>query len=200
MDRLARALAAIDAVHAEDPRRVPWEGGSAASEWVYAERMTAWLERLAPAASEELRLAVRAQHLRRWELPRSDYPPGRTGYLRWRRECARRHAAAATEILAASGYGAARIERVRTLLEKRDRARDPEVQALEDAACLVFLEHELEAMAARTERAKLIEILRKTWRKMSPAGQRIARELRLSPPASSLLAAALESSPAARAG
>ena len=97
--RFDDALARIDAVNAEDPR---WDGGEP-SELVYAQRMTGWLERLAPDASEELRLAVRAQHIARWRLPRERFPEGRAGYKRWRSECARMHADVAGEILAEVG-------------------------------------------------------------------------------------------------
>jgi hypothetical protein len=163
--RFERALAAIDAVHAEDPE----QEGSEPKELVYARRMSAWLGKLAPDASEPLRLAVRCQHLRRWAIARSDYPEGKIGYLRWRKEEALAHAALAGEILGRAGYDD--VKGVQSLIKKERIKHDPEAQLLEDTACLVFLEHELAAFAAKHPETKVVEILRKTWPKMSPLTQ-----------------------------
>jgi hypothetical protein len=189
--RFARAIARIDAAHAEDPRRERTAAGEQAKELVYARRMTSWLERLEPAASEPLRLAARAQHLCRWRVARADYPEGRSGYLRWRRDCAELHARLAGEILAAEGYDAATIERVGALVRKRGLPGDPEALALEDAACLVFLEHELAAFAPKHDEPKLLGILERTWGKMSPRGRRVALALDLPTAARALLEKAL---------
>ena len=175
MSRLDEALARIDAVHAEDPEK---EGGEA-KELAYARRMGVWLEKLSPNASEPLRLAVRCQHLRRWSIPRSAYPEGKVGYLRWRKESAIAHAALAAEILGKAGYGAGTVQRVQSLIKKERIKHDAEAQLLEDAACLVFLEFEFAAFAAKHDEAKLIDILRKTWAKMSPQGQQQALGLQL---------------------
>jgi hypothetical protein len=175
MADIAEALARIDAVHAEDPDK---EGGRP-KELVYAERMSAWLSKLAPQASEALRLAVRCQHLRRWAIPRGAYPEGKPGYLRWRREQALAHAALAGEILVQAGYGAETVRRVQSLIRKERVKLDPEAQLVEDAACLVFLEFEFAGFAAKHDEAKLVEILRKTWAKMSPQGQKEALGLQL---------------------
>jgi hypothetical protein len=155
--------------------------------------MTRWLERLEPAASEALRLAVRAQHLCRWQVPREDYPAGRSGYLRWRRECAELHARLAGEILRDEGFDDGTVARVGDLLRKRGLPDDPEARALEDAACLVFLEHELAAFAPKHDEETLRRILERTWRKMSPRGQRAALALELPPSARELLERALRS-------
>jgi hypothetical protein len=149
--------------------------------------MTRWLERLEPAASEELRLAARAQHLCRWRIERSSYPDGRQGYLRWRRECAELHARLAREILGEAGYDAATIDRVADLVRKKGLPHDPEALALEDAACLVFLETELEAFARKHDEPKLLDILERTWRKMSPRGREMALGLELPPAARALV-------------
>ena len=149
--RLEEAFARIDAVNGEDPRRDDGEP----AEVVYARRMTEWLERLAPDASEELRLAVRAQHIARWRVPREGFPEGRAGYKRWRSECARMHAEVAGEILAEVGYQDGAVARVRALLTKQRLANDPEVQTLEDVACLVFLEHSFAGFAEKHARTLL---------------------------------------------
>jgi len=186
--RFERAMARIDAAHAEDPRR---DASGRPRELAYAERMSRWLAHLAPDASEALRLAVRCQHLRRWEIPRSAYPEGAAGYRRWRAEQARAHARAAAEILREAGYDEAFVARVQALVRKEGIKRDPEAQALEDAACLVFLEDEFAAFAARHDEAKLLAILRKTWAKMSERGRRAALALDLAPPLRALVERAL---------
>ena len=187
MSRFAVAMAGIDAVHAEDPEK---EGGQA-KELVYAQRMSTWLAKLAPAASEPLQLAVRCQHLRRWSIARSAYPEGKVGYLRWRKEEALAHAALAGEILARAGYDVEAVKRIQSLVKKERIKHDPEAQLLEDATCLVFLESEFAAFAAKHEEAKLVDILRKTWAKMSPQGQREALGLQLPAPLRAIVEQAL---------
>jgi hypothetical protein len=187
MDRFSQALARIDAAHAEDPER---DAAGRPKELVYAERMSAWLEKLAPQASDALRLAVRCQHLRRWAIARSDYPEGKIGYLRWRKEESLAHAALAGEILGQAGYDAD-VKHVQSLIKKERIKHDPEAQLLEDVACLVFLEYEFAEFAAKHEEAKLIDILRKTWGKMSPLGQREALGLQLPAPLRAIVEKAL---------
>lgn len=186
----ARALAAIDAVHAEDPEK---EGGEP-KELAYARRMGAWLEKLSPDASDPLRLAVRCQHLRRWSMARSAYPEGKVGYLRWRKESAIAHAALAGELLVQAGYGADTVQRVQSLVKKERIKHDAEAQLVEDTACLVFLEFEFAAFAAKHGEAKIVDILRKTWAKMSPQGRAAALELRMPAPLRALVEKALSPS------
>jgi hypothetical protein len=183
----AKALAAIDAVHAQDPEK---EGGEP-KELVYAQRMSAWLEKLAPQAADALRLAVRCQHLRRWAIPRADFPDGKVGYLSWRKQESLAHATLAGEILAAAGYDAEAVKRVQSLIKKERIKHDPEAQMLEDVTCLVFLEHEFAPFAAKHPDDKVIDILRKTWPKMSAQGQREALGLQLSAPLRALVGKAL---------
>ena len=168
-----RALAAIDEVHREDPDR---EDGRPA-ELVYAERMSAVLTALEPAPSGELRVAVRAAHLARWETPRSAYPATRAGYLRWREMAKRKGAERAAAVLRASGCSAAVVDRVVALIERRDRARDGEAQRVEDCACLVFIAHQFEAFADGRDASGLARIVARTWGKMSPRAQVHARSL-----------------------
>lgn len=175
-ERLERAIAAIDAVHAEDPEK---DAAGEAKELVYARRMSAWLERLAPQASDALKLAVRCQHLRRWSIARSAFPDDKVGYLRWRKESAIAHAALAGKILAQTGYDAETVRRVQSLVKKERIKHDAEAQVLEDATCLVFLEHEFAPFAEKHPDDKVIDILRKTWPKMSPQGHAAALDLNL---------------------
>lgn len=173
-DRLHRALALIDEANAADPK------GEAL---VYGERMSAELARLAPEASEVLRIAARGQHVERWLLPRSDYPEGKAGYLAWRREQARRHALRVAGIMAEAGYDAADCDRVGVLLRKEGLKRDAEVQLLEDVICLVFLRWYFADFAARHDPAAVLDIVQKTARKMSDAGRaRVLAEFTLPDP------------------
>lgn len=173
-ERFEAAIAAIDAANAADPNTIVVAGATRPKELAHAEMVSAWVRRLRPDASEALLLAARAHHLRRWAVPRSSYPEGRAGYLRWRRDLHERHAAEAAEILRAVGYDDDTVARVGEIIRKRNLAADPEVQALEDALCLVFLETQFADLAARTERAKMVDIVRKTVRKMTPEGVRHA--------------------------
>ncbi len=181
------ARLAIDAVHAADPARA---ADGRAAELVYADRMEAWVARLVPGAGELLRLAARCQHLERWSVPRATFPEGRAGYLAWRRSLYTRQAERARGLLLASGIDAAAADEVATWVSKTGLLKNPGTQALEDAACLVFLEEEIAGFAARHAeypREKFVEILRKTWRKMSPAAREAALALELPAPIAALV-------------
>jgi hypothetical protein len=143
--------------------------------------MTARLTSFRPDAPEHLRIAARAQHLERWRLPRTEYPMDRPGYLRWRNEQKRRHGARVAELMQEAGYCEADRERVAGLVRKEGLKRDPEAQALEDVACLVFIEHYLADFAAGRDREHLADIIAKTWRKMSEDGRQAALALPLLP-------------------
>jgi len=177
--RFAEAIAAIDQANSEDPNIIDMDGEARPAELVYAERMTAMLDRIYPDASEALQLAVRAQHLKRWIVPRSTYPDGRKGYLRWRTDLKIRHAELAGDILARIGYDAETLARVQSLIRKERLKHDSDAQALEDTACLVFLTHYFTGFATKYDDAKLVDILRKTWAKMSAKGQKHALALQL---------------------
>ncbi len=177
--RFNQAIAKIDAANSQDPHRLEVNDQKRPLEIVHAERRTAWIRRLVgDEASEALLLAARAQHIRRWEIPRETYPRDRVGYLQWRQELKQFHAEKTAEILQDVGYDAAMIERVRDLILKKRLKLDPEVQALEDALCLVFLEEQFSEFAQK-EADKIVDIVRKTWRKMSPQGQQFALSLPL---------------------
>jgi len=189
--RLERVLALIDAANALDPNKIATPKGEQGEELVYGRRMSAALAQLQPAASEALQIAVRGQHIERWTLPRSDYPDGKTGYFNWRREQARRHAARVAELMAEAGYDAVAQERVASLLQKKSLKRDDEAQALEDVACLVFLQHYAPAFIAKHDDDKVVDILVKTARKMSPDGLAAAAKCSLDDRLGRLLTAAL---------
>jgi hypothetical protein len=190
--RLATALAAIDAANADDPHTIVVGGATRPKELTHAEMMTRWVRRLSPGCSDEQLIAARAHHLRRWALPRDDYPRDRAGYLRWRTALQRQHAEDVAAIMGDAGYDDASIERVQAIVRKRGLGRDPEVQVHEDALCLVFLETQFDELTASLDdEAKMVEILRKTAAKMSPAGLAAARTLPLSPAGAALLGRAL---------
>jgi hypothetical protein len=190
-DRFSAAIARIDAANAQDPTLEPDGAGGAPKQLLYSRRMTEWLNRIEPAASEALRLAVRAQHICRWRIPRSDYPMDRSGYLRWRSELGRFHAELTGQIMRDAGYDEAMIQRVQSLIRKEGIKRDPEAQTLEDVACLVFLQHYFAGFAPRHDEQKLIPILRKTWKKMSPRAHEQALQLDLPDHARSIIGKAL---------
>lgn len=189
--RLERAIAALDALHAEDPSSEEVGGERVPAELAYARRMSAVLAELEGEPSEALQLAARAQHLCRWRLPRSIYPAGRAGYLRWRRDASRAHAELARETLRSAGYDEDTLGRVAELVRKKGLTTDREAQALEDCACVVFVEHDLEAFAEGRDEASTIEIVQKTWRKMSERGRALALRAPLSDRVRALMAKAL---------
>jgi hypothetical protein len=179
VERFNKAIHRFDEANAEDPQLEVVDGASYPKELLYAQRMTTWLDRFAPDASEALRLAARCQHIRRWMIPRSRYPMDRRGYLQWRTALATFHSETAAQILRQVGYDETLIGRVRSLLRKEGLKRDPEVQCLEDVICLVFLESYCADFAKRHDAAKMLPIIRKTWEKMSPRGREVARTLNL---------------------
>ena len=190
-ERLTRAVAAIDAANADDPFTLVVDGVERPKEQAHAELMTEWVRRLDPAADDAQLLAARAHHLRRWALPRQDFPEGRAGYLRWRTTLKRQHAEAVGSILAGVGYDADTIERVQKIIRKDGLGRDPQVQVHEDALCLVFLQTQLNDLAAQLGDDKTIEVLQKTARTMSEQGLAEAGRLPLDETGRSLLVRAL---------
>jgi Domain of unknown function (DUF4202) len=203
-DQFHRALSAIDAAHAQDPtltttntnQTIPYE-------LHYAEKMTSYLNAYSPSASEALRLAIRAQHLRRWEVPRSSYPATKAGYLNWRTFLKNRQADLARQICLDAGYGPEEAGRVAALVRKEGLKRattaaststtasttsttegaakeEDETQVLEDVACLVFLDDQFDAFEKGVDEEKMLGILRKTWGKMSGKGRALALQIEMS--------------------
>lgn len=191
-DRLGAALAAIDAANADDPHSIVVDGRERPKERAHAEMMTRWVRTLAPGCSDEQLIAARAHHLRRWAIPRDSYPRDRAGYLRWRSALRRQHATEVAAIMGEAGYDAAAIERVQAIVRKQGLGRDPEVQVHEDALCLVFLETQFDALVAQLDDDdKMVDILRKTAAKMSPAALAAVGTLPFSPEGAALLERAL---------
>ncbi len=190
-DRFQAAIELIDLANSADPNGVSEGGKSVPAELLYSRRMTGWLDRLYPAASEALKLAARAQHIRRWEIPRASFPMDRIGYLKWRTTLYSFHADIAAAILSRVGYDEETIARVRSLLRKERIKTDPDAQALEDTICLCFLENYFAEFAPRHEEDKVVGILRKTWGKMSDAGHQAAIKLPMKPEAARLVQKAL---------
>lgn len=192
MNQLEQTLAAFDAVNAQDPNTEIVNGQPIAKELIYSQRMTEHLHKFLLNPSIELQLAARSQHICRWKIPRYDYPMDRQGYKKWRLDLAVFHGETAGSILLANDYSDDVILRVKDLLLKRSLKRDDEVQALEDVICLVFLEFYLEDFASKHDDAKLIDIIQKTWNKMSDAGHTAALKLPLSADVLALVTKALQ--------
>ena len=190
--RFDEVIAAIDGAHARDPNIVEVDGRGVPAELVYGQRMSDELARMAPDASELLRIAARGQHIERWRSPRAGYPPGRSGYLKWRNDLKEFHARRLGEIMAAKGYEPRDTARVGALVRKERLRSDPEAQVLEDVACVVFLTHYLVDFMSKTEDAKLARILAQTWNKMSVQCRAHASKLDLPPRALTLLKHGLE--------
>ena len=144
---------------------------------MYAERLTGWVLKLRPDASEALRLAARCQHICRWQSPRANYPRTRAGYLKWRADLKKFHAEKSGAMLREAGYDDGTVRRVQALNLKQDFPADEECRVLEDALCLVFLEFQFSALAAKSDDEKMINALRKSWEKMTEAARAEALKL-----------------------
>ncbi|GES60908.1 glutamyl-tRNA synthetase [Aspergillus terreus] len=198
MDKFTKALQLIDAAHAEDPNTItpPSSTTPVPYELHYANKMTKYLTLRDPAASELLRLAIRAQHLRRWEVPRASFPATKAGYHAWRAHLQKRQAELVEGMCVAAGYTAAEAGRVGALVRKEGlrAGSDPETQVLEDVACLVFLDDQFEGFEAEKqyEEEKVLGILRKTWAKMSEPGRELALGIEMSERARGLVEKALQ--------
>jgi hypothetical protein len=190
--RFEEALLRFDEENARDPNAEQVAGVAQPRELIYAQWLTEWVLKLCPEASEPLRLAARCQHLCRWRVPRDSYPMTRAGYLKWREGLKHFHARKAGDILRETGYPEDVIARVQSLNLKQDLPQDAEMQVLEDALCLVFLEHQFGDLASKTADDKMIGVLRKTWQKMTPAAHALALALSYAPIARGLLERALK--------
>jgi hypothetical protein len=187
-ERYSAAVDAIDAANAADPTTIEVHGAVIGLALAHGRLAAEWISRLVDDPDEALLLAARAHHLRRWELRRDRYPGDRTGYLRWRKDQKTRHATDVGDLLQGFGYSGAEIVRVQQLVRREAVAG---AQAVEDAACLVFIETQLGSVSSRIDHDRLIEVLRKTARKMSPAALVLVGEISLGEAERSLLAAAL---------
>jgi hypothetical protein len=192
MDAFQKAIELFDAENARDPNLESDDGVRHPRELLYARRLTDWVLKLAPDASESLRLAARCQHICRWMIPRETYPMTRAGYLRWRNDLKQFHARKSAGILREAGCGEEMIDKVVNLNLKKNFPADSESRILEDALCLVFLEFQFADLARKTATDKIINAVQKTWRKMTPAAQERALSIPLGSEEKKLIQQALE--------
>jgi hypothetical protein len=188
---LEAAFDAIDAANAGDPNTITVRGSVRPKEQAHAELAVEWVRRLVGEPSEALLLAARAHHVRRWEIPRSSEPEGRAGYLRWKRRLQQHHASVVGEVLAGL-VDPAVVERVQSIVRKEALRTDPEVQALEDALCLVFVETQFGELTDQLGEDHMVDVVAKTLKKMSPPGRSAALELPLDESAVRIVGRALE--------
>ena len=188
-NRFQQAIHSFDQANSQDLNKEIQNGQEVPKELLYAQRMTEWLSKVSPEASEVLQLAARSQHICRWTIPRDSYPMDRKGYLLWRTELKQFHANKSEELLTSCGYNIEVIDRVKSLVLKQRIKTDSESQVLEDVVCLVFLEYYFEDFALKHESEKVISIIKKTWNKMSAMAREHALALTLSDQARNLIKA-----------
>lgn len=189
--RLEKAFITFDAYNSNDPHTEKKDGEAYPKELLYAKRMTTWLNKFAPDAPEYLQLAARCQHIGRWEIPRSSYEMNKKGYLQWRSVLKMHHAKIAEQILISCGYPNETIEKVKFLLLKKELQTNADTQLLEDVICLVFIEFYLEEFAAQHDDDKVVDILRKTLKKMSAKAKAESGNIRVDDRIKSLIAKAV---------
>lgn len=176
-DRFQEVMARIDQANSKDPNKERAEGQDHPRELAYAKRLSHWVTRLRPQASEWLKIAARGQHIRRWDIPRENYPRNRAGYLKWRETLKAFHAKTVGELMRSCGYTEEEINRTASLIQKKRPLDDPEQQALEDGLCLIFLETQLAETRRKVTDETMQGVIRKTWAKMSPQGRQEALKL-----------------------
>lgn len=190
-DKLQQAINKIDEINAQDPNIEFENGKPIAKELLYAQRMSNCLQDFAPDASDELKIAARAQHIGRWKIERASFEMNRVGYLKWRNELKKLHAEITSEILESVGFDTSFINRVAFLVQKKQIKKDEESQILEDVICLVFLQYYLKDFGKKHEEDKIVDIIQKTWSKMSEKGHKAALTLFLDETSSGLVKKAL---------
>ena len=169
-EQFEKAFAQFDSYNSNDPNKEEYNGKTYSKELLYATRMSEKLDSFKPGSPDYLKLAARCQHIGRWEIPRNSYPMDKKGYLQWRNTLKFHHAKIAGEILSNCGYDADTIDKVKFLLLKKELAKNADTQLLEDVICLVFIQYYLDEFASKHEDDKVVDILRKTMKKMSPKG------------------------------
>jgi hypothetical protein len=189
--RFETAIALIDKANSKDINIYEVAGVQYPKELLYSQRMTRKLLQFKPDASKALQIAARAQHICRWKIPRDEYPMDRIGYLKWRETLKKMHADLTSEILKQVGYDGQFDDRIRKIILKKLIKKNEESQAMEDTICLVFLDYYFEEFAAKHPDKKVIDILQKTWVKMSKKGQQEALKLNFSEKALALVQQAI---------
>ena len=175
------AFNSIDEYNKKDPTIENWKGTDYPKEYLESTKRTTWLEKIAPTASDELKIATRSQHIGRWEIPRNTYESSRIGYLTWRSDLAKFHARKTSEILQNLNFDTNTIEKVKELNLKKGIKTNPEAQTIEDVLCLVFLENHIDDFAPSQDEEVLANIIQKTWKKMSDLGQAEALKISYKP-------------------
>lgn len=192
--QLNQAFEKFDAYNSYDPNEEEFDGKTYPKEVLYAERMTKKLNNYAPDAPEYMQLAVRCQHIGRWEIARDTFPMDRAGYLVWRSQLKIHHTNVAGPILKECGYDDATIEKVKALLLKKQLRQNPDTQLIEDVICLVFVEYYLDGFSKQHSDEKMVDILRKTLKKISPRGIEEALKIRMTDHVKNLILQAASSS------
>lgn len=190
-EQIQTVLEKIDQINNEDPNKEIWDGKEYPKELIYSKRMTEWLHKLEDSPSAEAQIAVHAQHIARWSIPRKDFPMDKPGYYNWRQTLGRFHADKTAEILAQLNADEDFIERVKSILRKEKIKANPDTQLMEDCACLVFIENYFLDFAKGYDEEKLIKIVQKTWKKMSEKAHQAALALDLPPEALAIIGKAL---------
>ncbi|WP_111708760.1 DUF4202 domain-containing protein [Lutibacter citreus] len=191
LEKFNKAIELFDEANSLDPNKELYNGTEFPKELLYAVRMTEQLNKFAPNSSEALQLTVRCQHICRWEIARDSYEMNRVGYLTWRKDLKDFHAKKASEILASLGYDDELIAQVQILLLKKHLKKNADTQTLEDVICLVFLEFYFLKFSKKYSEEKMIDIVQKTWKKMSEKGHEAALKLNLPQDALALITKAL---------
>ncbi|UOE52530.1 DUF4202 domain-containing protein [Mucilaginibacter sp. SMC90] len=194
MNRLQHAFNLFDEYNQKDPRWIIWKNEVYPQEYAYALMLNEWILSLQPASGEELLLASRCQHIGRWEIPRNSYPDGREAYLKWRKDLALHHAHIAGSLMQQAGYDRRKIDRVGEIILKKRIKQDDEVQIMENALCLIFLEHQYEELRQKylDEPEKMINILYRSLLKMNKHGHAVAKLITYSNAGLDLVMKALE--------
>jgi hypothetical protein len=187
----SQAIDAFDSANSKDPNFIEVNGFEKPYELIYANWLSEWVMKLNPNASEELQLAAKCQHIKRWEIPRSKYPEGLKGYTKWKKELAEYHAEEASKILKQIGYNDTVVERVKSINLKKNLKTDSDVQTIEDALCLVTLQYQIEGFSLKHDDEKMIGIIQKTWAKMSDRAREEALKLSYSERVLSLIKKAI---------
>jgi hypothetical protein len=191
MEKLQLAFDLFDEYNKKSPEQIVFDGEQFPLEYFYALKLFGWVNKLDPQADESLLLASRCQHIGRWEIPRKSYPDGRVGYLKWRSDLSKFHASKACELMDKAGYDEATQNRVCEIILKQKLKTNPDVQTMENALCLVFLEFQFDELISKLAEDKMIDILRKTWNKMIDPGRAMALGLQFSEEGKRLVSAAL---------
>ncbi len=191
MSKLLSVFNRIDEINSEDPNQIRVGDKQVAKELIYGQRMTEMLNFYNEESSEELQIAARGQHIKRWVISRDEFPMDRKGYLKWRTQLKLKHAEILSEIMQGEGYGADEIERVATLVTKKKLKTDDESKELEDVVCLVFLKYYFGEFIPKHNEEKVIDIVRKTWGKMTAKGHELALQLPLTKEETSIVQKAL---------